>query len=154
MNATCVECDYPLRPQGTTLADHPGTRTLQGRGLCQRCYQHAWRAGQIAEARNAETAAEGGMWTNAPAGHVYLPTFHNYAPPPAWTEQALCAQTDPDSFFPDKGGSTRAALTTCAQCPVTLQCLEYALDNDERFGIWGGVTERKRHEMRKERRQG
>jgi WhiB family redox-sensing transcriptional regulator len=70
--------------------------------------------------------------------------------PPAWTEQALCAQIDLEAFFPEKGGSTRAAKRICAECPVKTPCLRYALDHAERFGIWGGVTERERRRMLKD----
>lgn len=62
-----------------------------------------------------------------------------------WQERALCAQTDPESFFPEKGGSTREAKKVCLACEVRSECLEYALANDERFGIWGGLSERERH---------
>ncbi|MBX3088755.1 MAG: WhiB family transcriptional regulator, partial [Cryobacterium sp.] len=62
--------------------------------------------------------------------------------PLAWQADALCAQTDPEAFFPEKGGSTREAKKICASCEVRAQCLEYALKNDERFGIWGGLSER------------
>jgi len=68
--------------------------------------------------------------------------------PPEWTEQALCAQTDPEAFFPEKGGTTRPAKAMCATCPVRVECLEYALDNDERFGIWGGLSERERRKLK------
>ena len=56
-----------------------------------------------------------------------------------WQERALCAQTDPEAFFPEKGGSTREAKRVCMSCEVRVQCLDYALENDERFGIWGGL---------------
>lgn len=69
-----------------------------------------------------------------------------------WQEDALCAQTDPEAFFPEKGGSTRDAKKVCAECPVAQQCLDYALDNDERFGIWGGMSERERRKIARERR--
>jgi WhiB family redox-sensing transcriptional regulator len=67
----------------------------------------------------------------------------------AWQSDALCAQTDPEAFFPEKGGSTRDAKKICASCEVRAQCLEYALNNDERFGIWGGLSERERRKLRK-----
>lgn len=69
--------------------------------------------------------------------------------PLAWQSDALCAQTDPEAFFPEKGGSTRDAKKICASCEVRAQCLEYALKNDERFGIWGGLSERERRKLRK-----
>jgi len=66
-----------------------------------------------------------------------------------WQTDALCAQTDPEAFFPEKGGSTRDAKKVCGACSVRSQCLEYALANDERFGIWGGLSERERRRLRK-----
>ena len=66
-----------------------------------------------------------------------------------WQERALCAQTDPEAFFPEKGGSTREAKKVCTQCDVRAECLEYALANDERFGIWGGLSERERRKLKR-----
>jgi WhiB family transcriptional regulator, redox-sensing transcriptional regulator len=66
-----------------------------------------------------------------------------------WQERALCAQTDPEAFFPEKGGSTREAKRVCLSCEVRVECLEYALANDERFGIWGGLSERERRRVKK-----
>jgi WhiB family redox-sensing transcriptional regulator len=66
-----------------------------------------------------------------------------------WQERALCAQTDPEAFFPEKGGSTREAKRICSGCEVRTECLEYALANDERFGIWGGMSERERRKQRR-----
>ena len=71
--------------------------------------------------------------------------------PLAWQEFALCAQTDPEAFFPEKGGSTREAKMVCAACEVRDECREYALANDERHGIWGGLSERERKRYRRER---
>lgn len=67
----------------------------------------------------------------------------------SWQERALCAQTDPEAFFPEKGGSTREAKKVCTRCDVRGECLEYALAHDERFGIWGGLSERERRKLRK-----
>ncbi|MDP9466617.1 MAG: WhiB family transcriptional regulator [Actinomycetota bacterium] len=67
----------------------------------------------------------------------------------AWQEQALCAQTDPEAFFPEKGGSTREAKRICIGCEVKGECLEYALGQDERFGIWGGLSERERRRLKR-----
>lgn len=66
---------------------------------------------------------------------------------PEWTERALCAQTDPEAFFPDKGGSTKSAKAMCHRCLVAAECLDYALTNNERFGIWGGLAERERRDL-------
>jgi WhiB family redox-sensing transcriptional regulator len=66
-----------------------------------------------------------------------------------WQERALCAQTDPEAFFPEKGGSTREAKRICSGCEVRAECLEYALAHDERFGIWGGLSERERRRLKR-----
>jgi WhiB family redox-sensing transcriptional regulator len=67
----------------------------------------------------------------------------------SWQERALCAQTDPEAFFPEKGGSTREAKRVCLSCDVRGECLEYALGHDERFGIWGGLSERERRRLKR-----
>ena len=90
--------------------------------------------------------------TPAPAGNV-LPLFAADAVDDdgllSWQERALCAQTDPEAFFPEKGGSTREAKKVCTQCEVRAECLDYALANDERFGIWGGLSERERRKLKR-----
>lgn len=65
----------------------------------------------------------------------------------SWHDDAVCAQTDPELFFPDKGGSTKEAKDVCAECLVRAECLEYALDVGERFGVWGGASERDRRRL-------
>jgi WhiB family redox-sensing transcriptional regulator len=64
-----------------------------------------------------------------------------------WTADALCAQTDPEVFHPEKGGSTRDAKKVCAKCPVQAECLNWALTTGERFGVWGGLSERERRKL-------
>ena len=78
-----------------------------------------------------------------------LEPFGQPADEPDWQERALCAQTDPEAFFPEKGGSTREAKRICSGCEVRAECLEYALAHDERFGIWGGLSERERRRLRR-----
>jgi len=72
----------------------------------------------------------------------------------SWQDQALCSQTDPEAFFPEKGGSTREAKRVCRSCEVRAECLEYALDHDEAFGIWGGMSERERRRLKTPRPHG
>ncbi len=69
-----------------------------------------------------------------------------------WRQEALCAETDPEAFFPEKGGSTREAKRVCSVCSVRAECLESALENDVRFGFWGGLSERERRRLRLLRR--
>lgn len=87
------------------------------------------------------------MATSMEADTVLLPLSDVEAL--SWQERALCAQTDPEAFFPEKGGSTRDAKKVCLSCEVRVECLEYALEQDERFGIWGGLSERERRRMKK-----
>ncbi|GAA3601072.1 hypothetical protein GCM10022237_39610 [Nocardioides ginsengisoli] len=72
--------------------------------------------------------------------------------PGTWSESGLCAQTDPEAFFPEKGGSTRDAKKVCEGCPVIAECLAYALDHNERFGIWGGLSERERRKLQPQKK--
>ncbi|WP_329125870.1 WhiB family transcriptional regulator [Streptomyces sp. NBC_01465] len=67
----------------------------------------------------------------------------------AWQEKALCAQTGPEFFFPDPGSSTREAKRLCGICEERAACLQYALANDERFGVWGGLSEKERLRLRR-----
>ncbi|MFI9586272.1 WhiB family transcriptional regulator [Streptomyces sp. NPDC052236] len=62
----------------------------------------------------------------------------------SWQENALCAQTGPEFFFPAPGSSTREAKQLCGACEGRVACLQYALANDERFGVWGGLSEQER----------
>lgn len=73
----------------------------------------------------------------------------NYQEP--WMQEAICAQVDPEMFYPEQGGSAAEAKRICQGCPVRQVCLEFALRNGERFGVFGGVSERDRRKMLKER---
>ena len=78
-------------------------------------------------------------------------------PSPAWHEHAACRDTDPDLFFPESRGAqanliAAQAKQVCARCQVRASCLETALANHERFGVWGGTTARERMRLQRERR--
>jgi WhiB family redox-sensing transcriptional regulator len=62
-----------------------------------------------------------------------------------------CKGTDPDLFFPERGESTREAKGVCRGCSVRSDCLEFSLRNGEKFGIWGGLSERERRRLRRQR---
>lgn len=68
-----------------------------------------------------------------------------------WRDDALCAETDLDAFFPEQGQPNHRAKKICARCEVAVQCLAYALTNDEHHGIWGGTSEKDRKLIRRER---
>ncbi|MFJ8923911.1 WhiB family transcriptional regulator [Streptomyces sp. NPDC102415] len=59
----------------------------------------------------------------------------------AWREDALCRQTDPALFHPEPGGTTTPAKRTCMACTVRRECLDYAIDTGQHWGIWGGVSQ-------------
>jgi WhiB family transcriptional regulator, redox-sensing transcriptional regulator len=67
-----------------------------------------------------------------------------------WQDAALCAQTDPEAFHPEKGGSVREAKRVCRACEVRAECLEYALEHDESAGIWGGMSPKERRWLKRE----
>ncbi|KFF95805.1 WhiB family transcriptional regulator [Streptomyces europaeiscabiei] len=66
-----------------------------------------------------------------------------------WQQRALCAQTGADFFFPEPGSSVREAKRICGMCEMRTACLQYALSNDERFGVWGGLSEKERLRLRR-----
>lgn len=68
-----------------------------------------------------------------------------------WQEDALCAQTDPECFFPEKGTSARDAIAVCQQCPVAEECLAFALREQVAHGVWGGKTPFQRRQMLKQK---
>lgn len=75
----------------------------------------------------------------------------------SWWSEANCSGTDPEAFFPEKGGTdaseTAVAKRVCGGCPVSVQCGEWALDRPDLSGIWGGMTERERRAIRRQSRR-
>ncbi len=69
----------------------------------------------------------------------------------SWQSKANCMGVDPELFFPERGASTREAKEVCRGCVVRDNCLEFALANGEKFGIWGGMSERERRRIRRAR---
>ena len=89
-----------------------------------------------------------GLW---PGAHGMLAELIGNAEERSWQRQANCMGVDPDLFFPERGASTREAKEVCRGCVVREDCLEYALSNGEKFGIWGGMSERERRRIRRAR---
>jgi WhiB family redox-sensing transcriptional regulator len=71
-----------------------------------------------------------------------------------WTIHAACPSFDPVIFFPERGQSTTPAKQICVDCPVSKECLDYALKNHQYYGIWGGLTEGERKQIKKAKRVG
>lgn len=70
----------------------------------------------------------------------------------AWRARSACRGLDSALFFPGQGESVSEAQAVCAGCAVRTECTTYALESGQRFGIWGGTTERARRRLRAERR--
>jgi WhiB family redox-sensing transcriptional regulator len=85
--------------------------------------------------------------------HVTMWELFNLGSPEdtAWQLDALCAQTDPEMFHPDKGGTIRQAKAVCLACLVRTDCLDYALEHNGRIGIWGGLSSSERAVLRRSR---
>lgn len=67
-----------------------------------------------------------------------------YIDVPRFEHPALCAETDPEMFFPEVGQSTRDAKRVCMGCEARTECLQWALDHDAQFGVWGGLSRHQR----------
>jgi len=70
-----------------------------------------------------------------------------------WQSPAACRGLDTSLFFPFRGEAAPEALATCRRCPVSEDCRDYAVDTGQRFGIWGGTSERQRRRIRTQRLQ-
>jgi WhiB family transcriptional regulator, redox-sensing transcriptional regulator len=126
----CLTCDAGI----VAGSPSPGLRRHGGKGRCDACAQKARRGAKMPTARIEEAAREMlGQLVTADGGE--------------WKDFALCAQTDPEAFFPEKGGSSTAAKRVCMGCGVRDQCLEWSLRTGQRHGIWGGLSERERRRL-------
>jgi WhiB family transcriptional regulator, redox-sensing transcriptional regulator len=73
-------------------------------------------------------------------------------PDTVWMAAGNCRNYPPEAFFPSDGVGVDRARKICASCPVTMQCLEYALEHRIEHGVWGGCSERERRRILKRRR--
>lgn len=71
----------------------------------------------------------------------------------SWSEEAACQGLDIDIFFSSDDGEQKQALELCRACPVQRECLRYAIDQREMYGIWGGMTESERRGIIRDRRR-
>jgi WhiB family transcriptional regulator, redox-sensing transcriptional regulator len=67
-----------------------------------------------------------------------------------WQGLARCAEVDPELFFVEKGASTRPAKRVCMACEVRAECLGYALEHNELYGVWGGMSDRERRRLKRQ----
>ncbi len=85
-----------------------------------------------------------------PVEHVERLDFANLDMP-RFSAPALCAETDPEVFFPEKGNNPHAAKRVCSHCPVLAECREWALERHVPYGVWGGLSERDRRKIIRDR---
>jgi WhiB family transcriptional regulator, redox-sensing transcriptional regulator len=71
-----------------------------------------------------------------------------------WRQFAHCLDHDPDLWYPLEANAGAEAVRICSTCPVRLDCLAWALEHNEREGIWGGMSARRRQRLRSEARSG
>ncbi len=73
----------------------------------------------------------------------------------SWRERGRCLGLDPEIFYPpeDDEAAAEPAKAICAVCPVREACLEHALTRREKIGVWGGLTERERRRLIRQRRR-
>ena len=71
----------------------------------------------------------------------------------SWRQRAACRGVNPDVFYPASDEDAEPAKVICNACPVRQACVEHALATRERDGIWGGVTERERRRIIRQRRK-
>lgn len=69
---------------------------------------------------------------------------------PEWMDWASCAEIGGDAWFPEPSANAREAKAICAACPVLAECLQYAMDDPSLTGIWGGLTQTQRQELRRD----
>lgn len=143
----CVDCQVPLHRRKTRTEDRlPGSRPLDSHERCAPCVKKAVKAGAIVRGPKEQSPSTG------------RPAFARRPPTAVLTvdeqAKALCSQADPEIFFPEVGAFTesRAARKVCAQCPIRARCLEVALENNEEYGIFGGLTSHERKDLRRVRK--
>lgn len=83
-----------------------------------------------------------------PGRTASVPSLDQMVPPgPAFMAEASCRETDPEAFYPERGGTNSAARRVCGSCPVRPACLAWAVENGEKYGMWGGLSEVQRGKL-------
>ena len=125
-------------------------RTVVASGLPPTCRVTGCSARAAAEGLCEDHVAEQSRRRRAAlVGGSLGRTLVAHDPDPSWRARAACRGLDPAMFFPEVGENTAAAKAVCAQCPVSRECLDFALANTETEGVWGGTTPRARRPLRR-----
>lgn len=140
--------DINMRLARSVLRQLAGTAELEDHGVMERFGMINQYISGVALSGAIDGAGSNG--TNAQHVRVKvtnIPIKYSFRP-----DNGACAGTDPEMFYPGRGESTREAKAVCAQCGARDECLDHALANNERFGVWGGTSERQRRRLRRTRR--
>lgn len=109
-------------------------------------YEGSFTPGEISAARRDDARSVAGNLTIRNVLELITPDRDT-----SWHSKASCLGLDPNLFYPEQGENHPEARATCAQCPVKDKCLEDALANGEKFGIWGGTSVRERDSIKTQR---
>ena len=130
------------------------SRPMAGSSHCGRWRDPRTRTRGESEDRVLEPDSpwSGGVATDAMAA---VPEFEidvttlpkQVSPPDHWQERSACYGLDPEIFFPTTEEEAGLALSYCSVCTVKEMCLAWALQNGERYGVWGGTTEQTRRRL-------
>jgi WhiB family redox-sensing transcriptional regulator len=140
----CIDCGSPLHRRSTPLQDRvTGSRFFNSHGRCTHCLKEARLTG-------AAPPAESKTMVKTPQPRYVVKAKLSLEE----RADALCTQIgDPELWFPEIGGTNSDAKAICQECPIRARCLDVALTNNERFGIFGGLSEAERANLRAERRK-
>lgn len=159
--STGIRSDSSLLPTLRTLAQHKGSASLLATeheiteyldGLSVISPARTKRAKKVVPEAQVHEGVVKFLGFTIINGELQRTTPRSYdvdRPSTLFRHNGLCAQTDMDAFFPEKGGSTREAKRVCQACDIREDCLEVSLATQERFGIWGGLSERERRKVSK-----
>ena len=137
-------------PMGHAVAARYNTTATNASGLIER----ARKAGHHIPAGDKASHSRGRPATGRNvSGMPRAAKPINRKPVGEWADLAECRGIDPELFHPKRGESASAAKAVCRTCPVRAECLEHALVNLEKIGVWGGASERERRRMRAVKRQ-
>jgi len=143
----------PLRmpPDQDGIGDHRGLADISDTDLMRSCRVGQWTGEHVMNQITGPAGTLTSARTTNPSVTETTVSIEPIEPEESWQDFANCLGVDPDLFFPERGASTKEAKAVCRACVVREDCLEYALENSEKFGIWGGLSERERRRLRRAR---